>query len=82
MRKTRKSMGRNAEFYVIHVTPASEKHAEFNNGEELTANQRQHFGTLLDDNYPALLQPVDSPHVSREWESKGMNTMSNTTRIH
>jgi hypothetical protein len=29
MRKTRRSKGRNAEFYVIDVTPAAEQSAEF-----------------------------------------------------
>jgi hypothetical protein len=37
MRKTRRSKGRNAEFYVIDISPSAEQLAEFHNGEELTA---------------------------------------------
>jgi hypothetical protein len=37
MRKTRRSRGRNAEFYVIEVTPAADQPTKFHNGEELTA---------------------------------------------
>jgi hypothetical protein len=37
MRKTRRSKKRNAEFYVIHISPAAEQPAEFHIGEELTA---------------------------------------------
>jgi hypothetical protein len=37
MRKTRRSKGRNAEFYVIEVTLAADQPAEFHIGEELTA---------------------------------------------
>jgi hypothetical protein len=34
MRKTRRSKGRNAEFYVINISLASEKSAELNIGEK------------------------------------------------
>jgi hypothetical protein len=37
MRKTRRSGGRNAELYVIEVTPAADQPTAFHNGEELTA---------------------------------------------
>jgi hypothetical protein len=68
MRKTRRSKGRNAEFFVISVTQAAEQPAEFHNGEELTAKQHELFRTLLYDVFPELLQHVDSPHVSRQWD--------------
>jgi hypothetical protein len=68
MRKTRRSRGRNAEFYVIELTPAAEQPTEFHTGEELTTYQRDNFQSLLYDNFPELLQPLDSPHVSRQWD--------------
>jgi hypothetical protein len=68
MRKTRRNRGRNAEFYVIHISPAAEPPAEFHIGEELTANQRENFRSLIYDDFPELLQLVDSPHVSRQWD--------------
>jgi hypothetical protein len=37
MRKTRRSRGRHAEFYVIELTSAAEKPTDFHTGEELTA---------------------------------------------
>jgi hypothetical protein len=43
MRKTRRSMGLNAEFYVIDISPAVGQPAEFHTGEELTAEQRENF---------------------------------------
>jgi hypothetical protein len=36
MRKTRRSKGRNAEFYVIDLTPAADQPTDFHTGEELT----------------------------------------------
>jgi hypothetical protein len=36
MRKTGRSIGRNAEFYVIDVSPAAKQPAELHTGEELT----------------------------------------------
>jgi hypothetical protein len=68
MRKTRRSRGRNAEFYVIEVTPAADQPTKFHTGEELTAEQRENFRSLLYDDFPELLQPVDSPHVGRQWD--------------
>jgi hypothetical protein len=65
MRKTRRSRGRNAEFYVIELTPAADNSTDFHLGEELTPKQRDNFRSLLYDDFPELLQPVDSPHVSR-----------------
>jgi hypothetical protein len=65
MRKTRRSRGRNAEFYVIELTPAADQPTDFHIGEELTAKQRDNFRSLLDDDFPELLQHVNSPHVSR-----------------
>jgi hypothetical protein len=59
--QTHRSRGRNVAFYVINVTPA-----EFHNGEKLIAHQRQHFRTILYDDFPELLQPVNSPHVSQQ----------------
>jgi anti-anti-sigma regulatory factor len=39
MRNTRRSRGRNAEFYVINVSPAAKQPVEFHIGEELTAEE-------------------------------------------
>jgi hypothetical protein len=66
MRKTRRSMGRNADFYVINVSPTAQQPTEFHIGEELTAKQRDNFRSLIDYDFPKLLQPVNSPHVSRQ----------------
>jgi hypothetical protein len=63
MRKTRRSTGRNAEFYVIELTPAVDQPTDFHTGEELTAEQRDNFLSLLYDDFPELLQPVNSPLV-------------------
>jgi hypothetical protein len=68
MRKTRRSRGRHAEFYVIELTAATEQPTDFHTGEELTAEQRDNFRSLLFDDFPELIQPVDSPHVSRQWD--------------
>jgi hypothetical protein len=65
MRKTRRSRGRHAEFCVIELTSADEQPTDFHTGEELIAEQRDNFRSLLFDDFPELLQPVDSPHVSR-----------------
>jgi hypothetical protein len=65
LRKTRRSKGRHAEFYVIELTSAAEQRTDFHIGEELTAEQRDNFRSLLFDDFPELLQPLDSPHVSR-----------------
>jgi hypothetical protein len=43
MRKTRRSMGRNAEFYVVELTPAADQPTDFHTGEELRAEQRDNF---------------------------------------
>jgi hypothetical protein len=68
MRKTRRSRGRNAEFDMLHVTPLANQPTEFHIGEELTADQRESFRSLLYDDFPELMQPVDSPLVSRQWD--------------
>jgi hypothetical protein len=68
MHKTRRSRGRNAEFYVIELAPAVDQPSDFHSGEELTALQRDNFRSLLYTDFPELLQPVDSPHVSRQWD--------------
>jgi hypothetical protein len=68
MRKTRRSKGRNAEFYVIELTSTAEQPTDFHTSEELTAEQRDNFRSLLFDNFPELLQLVASPHVSRQWD--------------
>jgi hypothetical protein len=66
MRKTRRSRGRSAEFNVIEVTREAAQPTEFHTGEELTAEQHENFRSLLYDDFPDLLQPIDSPHVSRQ----------------
>jgi hypothetical protein len=68
MRKTRRSTGRNTDFYVIELTPTADQPAEFHNGEELTIDQRDNFRSVPYDDFPELLQHVDSPHVSRQWD--------------
>jgi hypothetical protein len=47
---------------------ATDKPTEFHTGEELTADQRENFRSLLYDDFPELLQLVDSPFVSRQWD--------------
>jgi hypothetical protein len=68
VRKTRRSRGRNADFFVIELTPAADQPTEFHTGEGLTTNQRVNFRSLLYDDFQELLQPVNSPHVSRQWD--------------
>jgi hypothetical protein len=68
LRKTRRCRGRKAEFYVIEVSPSADQPTEFHTGEDLTPDQRENFRSLLYDDFPDLLQPVDSPHVSRQWD--------------
>jgi hypothetical protein len=68
MRKTRRSRGRNAEFYVIELMPSVDKPTDFHTGEELTTEQRDNFRPLLYDDFPELMQLVNSPHVSRQWD--------------
>jgi hypothetical protein len=64
MRKTRRSKGRNAELYVIDLKLAADQPIEFHTGEELSADQRENFRSLLYDDFTELLQPLDFPHVS------------------
>jgi hypothetical protein len=53
LRKTRRiSKGRNAEFYVINVTPIIQQPVEFHTREELTAYQLNNFRTLPNDKFP------------------------------
>jgi hypothetical protein len=66
MRKTPRSRGRNAELYVTELTSAADQTTEFHIGEELTADQRKNFRSLLYDDFPELLHPVDSLPVSRQ----------------
>jgi hypothetical protein len=68
MRMTRRSRGRHVDFYVIELTSAAEQPTYFHTGEELTAERRDNFRSLLFDDFPELLQPVDSPPVSRQWD--------------
>jgi hypothetical protein len=68
MRKTRRSRGRNAEFYVIELTPAAYQPTDFHTRKELTTYQRDNFRSLLCEDFPEFLQHVDSPHVSRQWD--------------
>jgi hypothetical protein len=53
---------------LIYITQASEQPVEFHNGEKLTGDQRENFRSLLYDDFPESLQPVDSPHVSQHWD--------------
>jgi hypothetical protein len=52
MRKTRRSRGRNTEFYVIELTPAADQSTDFHTGEELTVEQQDSFRSLLYDDFP------------------------------
>jgi hypothetical protein len=52
MRKTRRNRGRHAEFYVVELTSAAEQPKDFHIGEELTAEQRDNFRSLLFDDFP------------------------------
>jgi hypothetical protein len=58
----------STEFYVIHISPAAELLEEFHTREEFTAKQHENFRSLIYDDFPELLQPLDSPHVSRPWD--------------
>jgi hypothetical protein len=42
-KQTRRSIGRNAEFYVIRILPTAEQPAEFHTGKELTVGKRENF---------------------------------------
>jgi hypothetical protein len=64
IRKTRRNIGRNAEFYVIEITPPQTNQRHFTL--ERSADQRENFRSLLYDDFPELLQPVNLPHVSRQ----------------
>jgi hypothetical protein len=64
----RRSRGRNAEFYVIELTTAVDPPTDFHTGEELTVEQRDNFRSLIYDDFPELLQHVDSPLLSRQWD--------------
>jgi hypothetical protein len=66
MRKTRRGKGRNAEFFVIEVTHAGEQPTGFYTREELTAEQREKFRSLLYDDFLNLMQLINSPPVSRQ----------------
>jgi hypothetical protein len=68
MRKTLHSTRRNAEFYVIELTPTADQPTDFHIGEELTAAQRDNFRSLLYNDFPELLQHVNSPPGSRQWD--------------
>jgi hypothetical protein len=68
MRKTHRGKGRTAEFYVIEITPAVGQPTDFHNGEELNAEQRENFQSLLYDDFAELMQPVNSPLVNRQWD--------------
>jgi hypothetical protein len=68
VRKTRRSWGRNAEFEVMNIWPTLEKSGDFHNGDELIAQKRKNFRSLLYGDFPELLQQVDSPQVSRQWD--------------
>jgi phosphoglycolate phosphatase-like HAD superfamily hydrolase len=68
MRKTRRSRGRHAEFCVINLTPPADQPIDVHTSEELTAEQRDTFRSLLYDEFPELLQHVNSPPVSRQWD--------------
>jgi hypothetical protein len=47
MRKTRRSRGCNAEFYVIEVTLATDQPTAFHTSEELIGEQRANFRPLI-----------------------------------
>jgi hypothetical protein len=55
VRKTGRRKGRNVEFYVINITPTAEQPAEFHIREELIAEQRNSFRTLLYDDFPEIM---------------------------
>jgi hypothetical protein len=55
MRKTRRSRGRTTDFYMLHVTPATDQSTNFHAGEELTADQRENSRSLLYNDFPELL---------------------------
>jgi hypothetical protein len=48
--------------------PSADQPREFHTREELAAKHRANFRSLLYDDFPELLQPVNSPPVSRLWD--------------
>jgi hypothetical protein len=66
---------------VIGISPKTEEPTEFHIGEELTVEQRDNFRSLLYDDVPELLHPVNSPHVSRQWD-QSIETTSPMKRQH
>jgi hypothetical protein len=56
---------RNARFYVILVSPTTEQPSEFHIQEKLTTNQRENFRSLIYDDLPELLRPLDLRLVCR-----------------
>jgi hypothetical protein len=53
VRKTRRSRGRNADFYMIHVSLIAELPAEFHIGDRLNKEQREHLRSLIYGDFPA-----------------------------
>jgi hypothetical protein len=68
MRKASRSKGRNAEFSAIAITPAAVQPTEFHSGEELSAEQRENFRSLIYNDFPEILHPINSPPISRQWD--------------
>jgi hypothetical protein len=66
MRKTRRSKGRNVDFYVINIARVATQPIEFHIGDELIVEQREGIRMLLYDDFPELLQHVDSPLESQQ----------------
>jgi hypothetical protein len=66
--KARPSGGRNVEFFVINVTLVEEKPTKFHTGEDLIEEERNFPRMLLYDEFLEVLQHIDSPHVSRQWD--------------
>jgi hypothetical protein len=51
MRKTRRNMGRNAEFYVIELTPAADQPTEFHTGDETNVKTFGRYSTMTSRSY-------------------------------
>jgi hypothetical protein len=52
-------------FTSLNLRQPLDQPTDFHTGEELTTEHRDHFRSLLYEDFPELLQLVNSPHVSR-----------------
>jgi hypothetical protein len=69
MRKSNRTKGRTAKSFMVHVVAVEQQPPnDFHLDDELSDYHREDLREMLFDNFPELLQPVDSPCVSRPWD--------------